>query len=766
MRKIVVVFALIALCQPFISHAGTYWASPTGAATWGNCASATPLSGTAACSRTTVLANAQAGDTVYFRSGTYTISASGLDYEGIKSTNSGSAGNLITYSAYNNESVIITSNNTTSTYGVYLNGNSYIKITGFTFQDIATWGYVVGSSHHNEISYSSFTSTGGKEAGNGLMISATLVGTCATTKNCWNTHNWIHHNTLSKKMGADPCAEGVDLIRIGSGYTIGQYEDANNYNTIEDNILSYAAHTPIDNYGQYNVIRNNTIHNEPWITTCTVGQTGKEISYDTSSSSVAIGTGDKTFTVSAGKTYSTGSPVGVISPSDHSKSMQGVVKSYSGTTLVITVSGTAGTGTYSDWIVSKGNYPYYETASYSGNYGHRNLQLTDDYGRDGTYVLVEGNRLGHASNNPGNGGPMNLDLAAPKNIVRYNAIFNGMSSGIYFKYASADLTSIITSSTALTIATGAQTFTIPTGLHLTNGQTFRAWSQADKTKAMTGTVTSYTSGTGELVTNVTAVNGSGTVSDWQIFWNGASGGVNNRVYNNTIYHNGNGYDWRAYGNENVGYSGQGIAQANAAGSGSTLNIIKNNIIYDNKEGVVCSEDLYNGDSSTDQCSAQAWDTVINNLTSDPVFVNPDLTDTDSTTLPNLSLQASSGAINGGTYLTQANGSGTNSTTLIVDDAMYFQDGTWGSSLATTSAGLGGTFQADWVAVGSVGNMAQISSINYATNTITLASPLTWADDANVWLYKKSDGTRVLYGLAPDYGAYESNYPKYLPWRIQ
>jgi hypothetical protein len=81
----------------------------------------------------------------------------------------------------------------------------------------------------------------------------------------------------------------------------------------------------------------------------------------------------------------------------------------------------------------------------------------------------------------------------------------------------------------------------------------------------------------------------------------------------------------------------------------------------------------------------------------------------------------------------------------VDDAMYFQDGTWGSSLDNT--------QADWVAIGTVNNIVQISSINYNTNTITLASPITWSDNDSIWLYKKSDGTRVLYGNAPDYGAF-------------
>jgi hypothetical protein len=64
-------------------------------------------------------------------------------------------------------------------------------------------------------------------------------------------------------------------------------------------------------------------------------------------------------------------------------------------------------------------------------------------------------------------------------------------------------------------------------------------------------------------------------------------------------------------------------------------------------------------------------------------------------------------------------------------------------------------QADWIAVGTVGNIAQIASINNQTNTLTLTSAITRADGAPVWLYKKSDGVRVLYGAAPDAGALES-----------
>jgi hypothetical protein len=66
---------------------------------------------------------------------------------------------------------------------------------------------------------------------------------------------------------------------------------------------------------------------------------------------------------------------------------------------------------------------------------------------------------------------------------------------------------------------------------------------------------------------------------------------------------------------------------------------------------------------------------------------------------------------------------------------------------------GVTLFPDWIAIGSVTNIVKISSINYTTNTITLASPITWSNGASIWLYKDSWGNRVLYGTAPDIGAH-------------
>ena len=128
-----------------------------------------------------------------------------------------------------------------------------------------------------------------------------------------------------------------------------------------------------------------------------------------------------------------------------------------------------------------------------------------------------------------------------------------------------------------------------------------------------------------------------------------------------------------------------------------------------------------------------------------MFVNPDVSNPFNWELPNLTPQNPS-VINAGIHLATTVGSGVG-TTLIVTDALCFQDGTWGSALSNR--------QADWIAIGSVDNVVQISSINYSTNTITLASFKSWADGAKVWLFKKSDGAQVLYGPAPDVGAYET-----------
>lgn len=72
----------------------------------------------------------------------------------------------------------------------------------------------------------------------------------------------------------------------------------------------------------------------------------------TSTSSVAIGTGNKTFTTQSGEQYTTGIWMTAVSAANGGNYMFGQVVSYSGTTLVIDVQATGGSGTYADWNLS------------------------------------------------------------------------------------------------------------------------------------------------------------------------------------------------------------------------------------------------------------------------------------------------------------------------------------------------------------------------------------------------------------------------------
>jgi hypothetical protein len=80
-----------------------------------------------------------------------------------------------------------------------------------------------------------------------------------------------------------------------------------------------------------------------------------------------------------------------------------------------------------------------------------------------------------------------------------------------------------TSTTSVAIGTGSKSFTTQTGLGYLVGMTLRL--AFDSVNYMTGDVTSYNTGTGALVVNVTSVVGSGTRTSWVISM--AAVGANN-----------------------------------------------------------------------------------------------------------------------------------------------------------------------------------------------------------------------------------------------
>jgi hypothetical protein len=72
----------------------------------------------------------------------------------------------------------------------------------------------------------------------------------------------------------------------------------------------------------------------------------------TSTTSLAIGTGSKTFTTQTGEQYTAGIFMTAVSAANGANFMFGQVTSYSGTTLVLNVSQTGGSGTFADWNLS------------------------------------------------------------------------------------------------------------------------------------------------------------------------------------------------------------------------------------------------------------------------------------------------------------------------------------------------------------------------------------------------------------------------------
>lgn len=84
--------------------------------------------------------------------------------------------------------------------------------------------------------------------------------------------------------------------------------------------------------------------------TITGAGAGRIIAY--SASSVAIGTGSKTFTIQAGLSISGGQTLRISENGARGSYMEGTVSSYSSTTLTMSIATTAGSGTKKRWLVS------------------------------------------------------------------------------------------------------------------------------------------------------------------------------------------------------------------------------------------------------------------------------------------------------------------------------------------------------------------------------------------------------------------------------
>ncbi|NTU63212.1 MAG: hypothetical protein HGB05_07370, partial [Chloroflexi bacterium] len=226
----------------------TYWVSANGQAAWANCRGATPLNGTSACALSTANTNAQAGDTVYLRGGTYSN-------QEIRPSNSGtSESNRIVFTSYNQENVIIRD----SAYGIYIYKKSYITVNGINFYSLRRFLRIY-AGQHNTISYCNFD-TRSPDSGDwaGALIADDFNDNTPASEN--STYNWVHHCTFYRWV------YGAYAEHRGGILDIGSWEqdpiDESSYNLIEDNTFAYGGHHTLGVYSKYNVIRNNYFHNE------------------------------------------------------------------------------------------------------------------------------------------------------------------------------------------------------------------------------------------------------------------------------------------------------------------------------------------------------------------------------------------------------------------------------------------------------------------------------------------------------------------------
>lgn len=94
-----------------------------------------------------------------------------------------------------------------------------------------------------------------------------------------------------------------------------------------------------------------------------------------------------------------------------------------------------------------------------------------------------------------------------------------------------------TSTSSLTVGTGAQSLTIQTGKAFSVGQTAVIAYTTTPTTKMLGTITAYNSGTGALTVDVTDITGSGTQTAWTVSLTGIAGTAAPAALNVFLYSN-------------------------------------------------------------------------------------------------------------------------------------------------------------------------------------------------------------------------------------
>jgi hypothetical protein len=677
--------------------AGTYWVSNNGTASWAACQSATPLSGTACCDITTANINAMAGDTVYIRGGTYTGDIF------IRPVNSGTSwSNQITFSAYNNETVTVTNQKVPNRH-----------------HESGPWSAVNSAvvEHSTEQKWDGDYSTRFTvdAAGEGIRSESFLL---KRGEYILNTMVYSNQRKVNVYIGTD----SRQLINQDM-----EFEDLDTPNKWVRVKVEFSV-TGSDAENAYIAFRSPAGVNSGIWYVDDVRINGRQLPVFLDNKDYIKVHGIDFKECGGGFCLQNGADNNEISScrfSDieitnywASTIMAGSATKQPSTHNWVHHCSFSDTG-YVLWI-----YVNKTGALYSCNGRGCPLFIgSDEYHDASSYNLIENCTLSH-------GGHDNMIIETKYNTIRNNVLHNeGWAANNYSDRGGCQDDHQEHNNPALF---GNRDILFQNdyengGFNLLEGNRIGyAGTPADHDSA--SGIENPTDGS---IIRYNHIYGNGT--NGYIFKTQNGVADNNRIYNNTIYKNGGGEYIDPIKQTGIRYESPSIGLPLPSG-----NVIVNNIVYNNIST--------NGKQIRGREDILAVNTYTNNLETDPGFVNPDMSDKTSLTLPDLSLRSDSGAIDKGLSLATvaASDSGTGMS-LIITDVSYFQDGTWAPA---------GKINADWIAVGTVTNTVQISSINYAANTITLANPISRNDGDNVWLYKNSSGQIVLSGSAPDIGAYE------------
>lgn len=227
------------------STAGTYWVSPDGAASWDKARSEQPLSGKAACALDVANRNAAAGDIVYLRGGTYTDQA-------IRPAHSGKSDDQqITFSRHKGDDAAVRFEDSE---GVFIDGQSYITVTGMEFRRMKLFFRIQGGEH-NTISHCLF---------DGRSENSREWSGAAIRKNREHKparYNHVHHCRFYRFVYKDDLPNRGAILDVGN-MNDGNGEYGSTHNRIEHNEFAYGGHHTLGVYSRYNVFRFNYIHNE------------------------------------------------------------------------------------------------------------------------------------------------------------------------------------------------------------------------------------------------------------------------------------------------------------------------------------------------------------------------------------------------------------------------------------------------------------------------------------------------------------------------